>query len=401
MTKGNHSGKVGIGIVLLTIFIDMVGFGIVIPVLPLYAEKFGASGVQIGLLVAAFSACQFVFAPVIGRLSDEYGRRPILLISVIGTAVGFFIMGWAGSLWMLFAGRIVDGISGGNIGTAQACIADMTPPEGRSRAMGLVGASIGLGFVIGPALGGILMGVSASAPFFFAGVLALANAAFIAMRLPESLPPDARSKTIKRQRLSDVLRHSDAGIYVRVVAGYFLSITGFSVLTTVWALYLKHGRDYDVLHAGLLLAYVGIIGVIVQGGILRRLLKKGVKEKPLVLVGCLILAASTVWLPFTGGLDALLFACAGIALGNGFVNPVLNGLASRHVDAQWQGRALGILQSSGSLGRTVGPMLAGLLLAVDAGGERFGYAVMALVASAAITFVAMGILSTLPASKSA
>ncbi len=385
-----------LGIILLTIFIDMVGFGIVIPVLPLYAEKFGASGLQIGLLVAAFSACQFFFAPFVGRLSDRYGRRPVLLASVLGTAVGFFIMGSAGSLWMLFAGRIVDGISGANIGTAQACMADITPPEERSRAMGLVGASIGLGFVFGPALGGVLTQLSPVAPFFFAGVLALVNASLIAARLPETLPPSARGRSAGRQRLVDVLQHCERGIYVRAVAGYFLSITGFSILTTVWALFLKHGRAYDALHAGLLLAYVGIIGVLVQGGILRRLLKMGMQEKPLVLSGCVILAASTAWLPFTGGLASLLLACAGIALGNGFVNPVLNGLASRSVDARWQGRALGILQSSGSLGRTVGPLLAGALLAYGSDGAGMGYAVVALLVSSAITLLAMALLSTLP-----
>ncbi len=386
------------GIILLTVFISMVGFGIVIPVLPLYAERYGASGFQIGLLVATFSACQFFFAPVIGRLSDRFGRRPVLLVSVLGAAVGFFIMGWAVALWMLFLGRLIDGISGADIGTAQAYMADITSPEERSKSMGMIGAAIGAGFVFGPAIGGFMAGIDPAAPFFMAGCLALINALLIWLYLPESLHRDLRADRGRRQPLAAVLQHVQAGVYVRVVLSYFLAICGFSVMTTVWALFLKHVYSYDAQRAGYLFAYIGVIGVIMQGGVLRRLLHRGKGEKMLVLVGCLILAAATAWLPVTASLTTLMLASAGIAIGNSLITPVLNGLASRTVDPAWQGRALGILQSGGSLGRVVGPILGGWLLTLGPAAGP-GYATLALFTSAGVVLLALLVVATLPALK--
>ncbi|HMH45563.1 MAG TPA: MFS transporter, partial [Pyrinomonadaceae bacterium] len=157
-------------VIFVTVFIDLVGFGIVIPVLPYYAEgtKFGATPSQVGLLFASYSIMQLIFAPVLGRLSDKHGRRPVLLASLLGTALGFFILGFATTLWMLFLGRIIDGVSGGNISTAQAYIADVSTPENRSRSMGLIGAAFGLGFTFGPMIGGIMSRISYGAPFYFA-----------------------------------------------------------------------------------------------------------------------------------------------------------------------------------------------------------------------------------------
>ncbi len=396
MAASNSKSTGSMGIILLTVFISMVGFGIVIPVLPLYAERYGASGLEIGLLVATFSACQFFFAPVIGRLSDRFGRRPVLLVSVLGAAVGFFIMGWAVALWMLFLGRLIDGISGADIGTAQAYMADITSPEERSKSMGMIGAAIGAGFVFGPAIGGFMAGIDPAAPFFTAGVLALINALLIWLRLPESLHHETRNSAAANKPLSELLKHVQGGVYVRVVLSYFLAICGFSVMTTVWALFLKHVYDYDAQSAGYLFAYIGVIGVIMQGGVLRRLLQRGRGEKVIVLIGCLILAASTAWLPATANLTTLLLASAGIAIGNSLITPVLNGMASRTVDAAWQGRALGFLQSGGSLGRTVGPLLAGWLLSVGATAGT-GYASWALYSSAAVVVLALLVVATLPA----
>src|SRR5262245_44918808 len=158
-------------IIFITVFIDLVGFGIVIPVLPLYAQQFEASPFIIGLLLSVYSAMQFIFAPILGRLSDRVGRRPVLLVSLIGTAIGFLIMGSAGALWLLFLGRTIDGITGGNISIAQAYIADVTPPDQRSRGMGMIGAAFGLGFIFGPAIAGILSHISPGAPFLFAAGL--------------------------------------------------------------------------------------------------------------------------------------------------------------------------------------------------------------------------------------
>ena len=175
-----------------TVFLDLVGFGIVIPVLPLYAERFGASPLMVGLLLGVYSMMQCLCAPLLGRLSDRVGRRPVLLVSVIGTSAGFLLTGLARSLWLLFAARILDGMTGGNISTAQAYIADVTPQNERSRGMGLIGAAFGLGFIFGPAIGGLLSHVSLAAPFLFASILAAANALAIYFFLPESLPVERR-----------------------------------------------------------------------------------------------------------------------------------------------------------------------------------------------------------------
>src|SRR5207237_474478 len=172
--------------------IDLVGFGIVIPVLPFYAEgtKFGVAPSHVGLLFSSYSIMQLGFAPVLGRLSDKYGRRPVLLTSLLGTALGFLILGFATTLWMLFLGRIIDGISGGNISTAQAYIADVTTKEDRAKGMGLIGAAFGLGFVFGPAIGGVLSRWGINVPFLFAGTLAFANAILLYFTLPEMVTPD-------------------------------------------------------------------------------------------------------------------------------------------------------------------------------------------------------------------
>src|SRR5499427_7860973 len=179
-------------VIFITVFIDLIGFGIVIPVLPFYAEgtKFGATPSQVGLLFASYSVMQLVFAPVLGRLSDKYGRRPVLLASLLGTALGFLILGFATTVWMLFIGRIIDGISGGNISTAQAYIADVTTKENRAKGMGLIGAAFGLGFVFGPAIGGILSRWGVNVPFLFAGGLAFANTILLYFALPETVTKD-------------------------------------------------------------------------------------------------------------------------------------------------------------------------------------------------------------------
>src|SRR5438552_10703272 len=179
-------------VIFITVFIDLIGFGIVIPVLPYYAEgtKFGATPTQVGLLFASYSVMQLVFAPVLGRLSDKHGRRPILLMSLLGTAMGFLILGFATTLWMLFVGRIIDGISGGNISTAQAYIADVTTKENRATGMGVIGAAFGLGFVFGPAIGGILSRWGVNVPFLFAGGLAFANAILLYFTLPDTVTAD-------------------------------------------------------------------------------------------------------------------------------------------------------------------------------------------------------------------
>jgi len=373
-------------LIFLTVFIDLIGFGIVIPVLPLYAKHFGANEWTNGWLVGIYSAMQFLAGPLLGRLSDRVGRRPVLLVSLLGTAVGFFIMGGATTLFWLFAARIIDGISGGNISTAQAYIADVTPPEERSGAMGLIGAAFGLGFIFGPAIGGVMSQISISAPFYFAGALALVNAALVWWRLPESLTPEHREAPQQTAPWREVFAHS---WHLPVLMGsYFFAITGFSIMTADFALFTANRYGYDARHNGYLFAFIGLVGAVMQGGVLRRVLKH-CRERTIAAVGCVALAVGLAFLPLSSNLSSLLLFITVVGIGNSFITPTLTGLASRSADRQWQGRVIGLMQSAGSLARWVGPVLAGWFLSQDAANPHRLYGQTPFWAAAAILVVAL------------
>src|ERR671912_1373660 len=219
-------------VIFTTVFIDLVGFGIVIPVLPFYAEGtvFNATPRMVGLLFASYSVMQLIFSPVLGGLSDKYGRRPVLLISIIGTGIGFLVLGFATTVFMLFVGRILDGITGGNISTAQAYIADITTKENRAKGMGLIGAAFGLGFIFGPAIGGILSRWGIQVPFLFAAGLAFTNAILLYFLLPETVTPEhparASSAVGRWMQLADSLKQSRLALILLI---YFLFVVAFSV----------------------------------------------------------------------------------------------------------------------------------------------------------------------------
>jgi len=347
-----------------TIFLDLVGFGIVIPVLPLYAERFGASPLVVGLLLGIYSAMQCLFAPILGRLSDRVGRRPVLLVSVIGTAAGFLLMGLANSLWLLFVARVIDGVTGGNISTAQAYIADVTPPEQRSRGMGLIGAAFGLGFICGPALGGLLSHVSLAAPFIFASFLAAVNAVAIYCFLPESLPVERRAETRERAAFSALVRQARQRPLGVILAAYFFTTVSFSLLTATYALFTERRFGYNAAQNGYLFAGQGLLGAIIQGGLLGWLVK-AFGDKKLVVAGTATLALSLFLLPLSGTTAALLLVTTGVAIGHSLVLAPLNGLASKGVSEASQGRVLGMMQSASSFARIVGPVLGGWLLNYD------------------------------------
>ena len=359
-------------IIFITIFIDLVGFGIVIPVLPLYAERYGASEATVGILVASYSAMQFVFAPILGKLSDRIGRRPVLLVSLIGTSVGFLIMGLAPRLALLglaptiawlFAARIIDGISGGNISTAQAYIADVTPPEERSKGMGLIGAAFGLGFVFGPLIGGVLSRISPEAPFFFAAAMAAANATALYFLLPESLSHEHRSEA-RRGGIVQMLEQTGSWQLGAVLATYFFATVSFAMVTVTFALFAAHRFGFDAWHTGFLFGYVGVIGAVIQGGLLGRLVKL-FGDKPLAVAGTATFAVSVFCFPLSQTVSSLILASTGIAIGNSLMTPTLNGLASKSVKGSFQGRVLGAMASVASLARIIGPVLGGWLLGRD------------------------------------
>lgn len=370
-TTTNNSDKLltpPMVIILVTVFIDLIGFGMVIPILPFYAETapYNATPFEIGLLFSIYSWMQFFFSPILGRLSDRYGRRPILLVSLAGSAVGYLIMGIAGTLAMVFLGRIIGGITGGNISTAQAYIADVTTRENRAKGMGLFGAMFGLGFILGPALAGILSKYGVHVPFYFAAGLSLANTVALYFILPETVKPGSYDVHAPRKnRFVELIESLREKAFGTVNLVYFLLVTAFSIMTYAFVLFTAFRYGYNAEQNGYLFAFVGGVAIIGQGLLFHQLVRI-IGETRLTVIGCLLMASSLAIFPFIGpawgGLTALLLACTVISIGNAFASPSLTSLASKISPEDRQGVSLGIMQSGASLARALGPMIGGVLL---------------------------------------
>lgn len=351
-------------IIFITIFIDLLGFGIVIPLLPFFAQEFGASPLDIGFLVSSYSWMQFIFAPILGNLSDKYGRRPILFLSIIGSGIGYLMIGFAGSLLMVYAGRILGGITGANLSTAQAYIADITTRENRAKGMGLFGMAFGLGFILGPALAGILSKFGHDVPFFVAAALCFANAVLLYFILPESRKFTEKIVE-KKNRIVELAETFKDSRFAVITLEYFLLVTAFSMMTTAFPLYTNHSFGYNAEETGYVLAYVGLLAVVMQGGLLGILSKK-IGEANLVIIGCSMLVLSFVAVPFVSkdsyGLVGLLLGAGCFAIGNSISSPALTSLASKNAEEFEQGKILGVMQSAASLARAISPTLTGFLL---------------------------------------
>lgn len=344
-------------IVFVTVFIDLLGFGIIIPLLPFYAETFGATGFTIGLLATSFSLMQFVFAPIWGRVSDRIGRRPIILLGLLGSCLSYLGFGMASTLPLLFAARIFAGIAGANIPTAQAVVADLTTPENRAKGMGIIGAAFGLGFIFGPAIGGFLSRYGYSVPAYFASGLSLANFVAAWFLLPETLKPEHRA--IERVGRIDALRAAIARPHLPLllVIG-FLVVAAFSGFESTFALFAERAYGFRASSIGYVFAFVGIILVIVQGLLVGKVVKR-IGEHHIVPASLAIVAIGLLMIPATRSVAALLVANGVMAIGMGFNNPSLMSLISRYSAAEDQGGVMGLTQSLNSLARIVGPMWGG------------------------------------------
>ena len=337
-----------------TVALDLVGFGIVVPILGRYAERFGANGLQVGLMFASFSIAQMVFAPILGRISDKVGRKPVIVFSLIGTAVGSFVTGAAGALWVLFLGRILDGASGASVAVAQGAVADIAPPEQRARLMGMLGAAFGVGFVVGPALGGLAALGGPHVPFYLAGSIAAINAVAAMIRLPET-KPDTSHITEKSQRgtaLSPALK--------RFALVGFLSMLGFAGFEATFSIWGQKQFEFTEGSASIVFVFVGVTLVAVQGGLIGPLTEK-LGSRKLLRVGLSLVAVGLLLLGFTTTWPMLFVALFLLSLGQGMSGPSGSALVAELAPVERRGEAIGYQQSTAAFGRVAGPVMAGAL----------------------------------------
>jgi MFS family permease len=351
----------------LIVFVDLVGFGLVIPLLPFYALRFTTSPREVTLLLAIYSLMQLFTAPLWGRLSDRVGRRPVLAISMAASVLAYFWIGSATALWMLFAARGLAGACAGNIAAAQAYIADITKPEERAKGMGLIGAAFGLGFIIGPALGGLLAGndpatADVETPAWVAAGLSLLALAGVALLLPESLPADRRGGGAARNRLVAILDVLHRPVLSRLILIFFLVILAFAGMESTFALWAIGQFGWGPRQVGYVFAYVGILSAILQGGLIGRLTRVFGGER-LLLCGLALITLGLFVMPVARIPAVLAVAVSALAIGMGLTQPSLTSLISRRAGPEEQGEVLGVSQSVGSLSRILGPASAGLFFA--------------------------------------
>lgn len=369
--------------IFLVVFVDLLGFSLILPLLPYYAGAYGATPLVIGLLTASYAAAQLIGAPLLGRLSDRFGRRPILLASIGGTLAGFLLLAFADPLgrWlaqtaapsaanfliltMLFLSRIIDGLTGGNISVAQAYISDVTDFRNRAKGLGLIGAAFGLGFIIGPAIGGILSTWGYAVPAFAAAGLATLNLLSVYFLLPESLTPEVRSKVVQPRRASislralwEALNRERVGplLHIRLFFGL-----AFSMFQSIFSIYAATVLGLDARSTGFVLAYVGILSVIVQGGGIA-LLTKRFGERELIVASLGVMSLSLFAWSLASTLPIMLVVITPMSLAGGVLNTVINSALSKSVYPEEVGGTLGLSASLESLTRVFAPSVGGVLL---------------------------------------
>ena len=359
--------------IFITVLVDLIGFGILIPILQPFAQKYGASDTQAMWLMGIYSLMQFVFSPILGRISDRTGRRPVIIASLIGSMLGYLIIAQAAnpvlsmdgklSLALLFAARVVTGICGASFSTAQAYLADITAPEKRAGVMGMIGAAFGIGFVLGPVIGGMASHtpLGPSLPFYIAAAMSVGNAAYCWKKLPESLPPERRGAPRARASIAGTLRRMKHTTFPAVLTANFLLIMSFSIMTAAFVIWTGRELGYSVMQTGLIFGFIGMIAIIIQGGLIRRIAKNG-NEARLAFAGTLCMVVSLALLPVAKGVAALLAVTALMSVGNSLATPTLNTLASKCGTVQTQGETMGAMSGAGSLGRFFGPFIAGWVL---------------------------------------
>ncbi|HNX29652.1 MAG TPA: MFS transporter [Syntrophomonadaceae bacterium] len=348
------------GVLFSSIFLVGVGFSIIMPVLPYYAESLGANAFQLGLLMTVYAICQFIFAPVWGAYSDRVGRRPVLLAGILGFGITFILFGYATQLWMLYLIRIIGGsLSCATMPTAMAYAADSTSLEKRGPAMGMIGAAMGMGMIFGPAIGGLLSGISLSFPFVFAGILALLNAAAAWRLLPESLPQEKRSREKQKIQRASLLQGIKSPFAVLFFVLMLASI-GESIHQGTYALFTEAKLGFTARDIGWSFTAAGVISAMVQGMLTGKMINRLGEEKT-ASIGITLLGLSFILFIFTFNIPSSIVFMGVFAAGTGLIRPSISAAVSKRTLGA-QGSAMGILQGYDSLGRAIGPSLGGFML---------------------------------------
>lgn len=366
-------------VIFITVFIDLLGFGIIIPLLPFYAESYGATAFMVGLLSTVYSLMQFLVAPLLGRWSDRIGRRPIILLGLAMSCAAYVALALANSLALIFAARVVGGIAGANIPTAQAYIADVTTPENRAKGMGVVGAAFGLGFIFGPAIGGVLARFGAATPMWFAAALCLANFTAALFLLPESRRGERGRVSLGRVDL--LRRASRSPGLVPLLLVFFLASTAFSGFEATFALFAERRFGFTAESIGYVFAFIGVVLSLVNGVLVGKVVPV-LGERRVIPAAIALIAIGLLAIPASHTVATLLAVCGVMALGIGLNNPALTSAVSRLCDTTVQGGMLGLAHSLAALGRIAGPAWGGFLF------DRLGIS-MPYVSAAAIMSLAL------------
>lgn len=358
-------------VIFITIFIDMLGFGIIIPILPIFSKELGAANYQVGLIAMSFPLMNFLFAPFWGSLSDRYGRRPIILVSVLITGLAYLLFSQTVNLWLLLLSRLLSGIGSANLSVAQAYISDITPPKDRAKSMGIIGAAFGLGFIIGPTVGGYMKSISSPGHVDFVGYMAaglcLINLILALLLLPESLKEKQKGVRFNFKVISGILTELRKPTIRELLLINFIFITAFMIMQMSVSLFWKEVIGFNEIQLGNTFAFIGLATVIVQGGLVGTLVKK-FGEIRLLAYGTYLFIASLLIIPWVTRQTFIpieLVALALMALANGCLTPSITSLLSKSADAKDVGQVLGVNQSFGSIARATGMGLSGFIYGIE------------------------------------
>lgn len=362
--------------IFLIVMVDVLGLTIILPLLPFYAERLGASPTVVGLLVSTYAACQLIAGPVLGQISDRVGRRPLLLVSQVGTFIGFLILAWAGSLWIVFLARIIDGLTAGNLSLAQAYISDVTKPEDRAKSFGVIGVAFGIGFLIGPAISGFLSTFGYQYPILAAAALSATSILCTYFLLPSApVIPESEMRDgapLPAGRRLRVLDWANYATYFKRPAlapllwQFFSFAFAFAIFMSGFALFAErrytwNGHPFGVKEVGYIFAYVGFLGIILQGGLIGRLVRR-FGEVKLVDSGFISATVGFALIGFTYRIPSLLAASTLASFGTGVLRPALTSLITQRAGREEQGVVLGLTQSLMSVAQIVAPIIAGFLI---------------------------------------